>query len=403
MAPRTLSPRFRPAALGLLAVVVAAAVIWYVGPWSREFRYARSDLLALDAKTAREPEDGLAHYYLGRRLLEKGAPDQALPALRRAVILRPQDVRARTALGQALLEQNETDEAFQVLKAAEAAAPRSAEPKVLLARLYQRRGAHLRAEELWRDVTRLAPQRADAWFGLGTCHLQLQHLDQATAATERGLALSPRDLRGLRLRGSIAAAKGDLSTARDYFERGVRFHPGEARAHHDLANFLLTQSRSPADIGRAEEAVNAVARLQPDYALLPWHRGRIALLRQQWEPAVRELEAALRVEPGLDEAWFHLASAYHRTGQRSKGDSAMRTFRSRSERTRRMDEIRIRMGQSEDPQLRFRLARLRREAGQLAEARRAAEDGLRLAPGDKEGLAELRAIDQALARIAGTP
>jgi type IV pilus assembly protein PilF len=392
----------RMLALAAVALLLAAAA-WYFGPWSREWRLSRADLLALDAAVARDPQDGLAWYHLGLRLEEKGAPEQAVGALRQARELRPQDSRAVVALGRALLERNRIDEAFQWLKAAEGANPRSTEPKVLLARLYQRRGSYHRAEEQWRRVLALDPGSFDGWYGLAFCHLMMQQLEPATQAAERARQLRGDDGRVLRLSASIAAAKGEMVAARRYFEKAVALYPADPRAHNDLANFLLTQDRSPEGVQRAAEAVARLQQLQPDYPLLTWHRARLAAFRGDWQTAILELRTTLRQQPGLDEAQFQLADAYHHVGEHAKGDAAMATFRQRSELTRKMEEVQVRIGILEDPKLYFELGRLRRQAGLLTAARESIQEGLRLSPNAPQGLVEMKQLDELERRLKSAP
>jgi tetratricopeptide (TPR) repeat protein len=386
--------------LGIVVVVAAllAAGVWYWGPGSAERRLDHADLLALDAATTRDPRDGLAWYYLGVRLHERGATAEAAGALNQAVELRPNDTRAKVALGGALLELGRIEPAFQLLKAADGADPRSVEAKALLGRLYQRRASYGKAVQEWEAILALQPNNADAWHHLAFCRLQMQQVDQATAAVDHALKLQPRDADVLRLAASIAASRGDLLTARKYFEAEVAANPDNPRGYHDLANYLLTQSRAPEDVKRAEWAVEQLARLQPNNVLLPWHHARLAAFRQDWPGAIRYLGETLAGTPALDEAYFELANAYNRVGNHIAAEQAMSTYRRRTGLRRKMDEIQIRLAIKEDPDLYFELARLRREAGNVQSAREAVESGLRLAPASARGqgeLAQLKKLESA--------
>lgn len=386
----------RAISLGLTLSLAGAAAgigLWWASPQSRAFRLSRMDLLALNAEVQRQPRDAQGWRYLGTRYLEKGAPEEAAGALQQALSLQPDNPDALVALGRALLAMKEIDRAFQVLKTAEAHAPRSFEGKILLARLYQRTGAYHRAEPAWRAATEIGPRSAEAWSGLAHCYLQMQRVADATVAAQKALSLEPRSADTLRLCASIAAAKGELPTARDYLERGVQVNPEDPRSHHDLANFLLTQARDSEAIARAETAVQDLQRLAPDYALISWHRARLAVLRKDWSTAARELERTLQTEPALDEAHFHLAQVRYRLNDHAAGDKAMAEYRRRSELTRKINELRIRIALADDPSLHFQLARLRRAAGQYELARKSVENGLRLAPASPDGKAELKLLD----------
>ena len=378
-----------------LVLVLLGVAAWYFGPAGREFRLAHADLLALDGETRAAPQDGLAWYYLGRRLAARGATVDAVSALGQAQTLRPQDPRILVELGRALLDTGQTDPAFQVLKTAEARDPHSVEAHRLLGRLYQQRGAYHKAEPYWRAVVDREPGDAQAWRALALCYLQMQKIDPAERSAARALKLQPRDAAVLRVNGSVSAARGDVESARRYFEDAVRFHPQDVRAQDDLANFLLSQSRSADGVQRAEEAVAALERLAPGYPLIPWHRGRVAAFHEDWKAAVADLRMTVQTVPRLDDAYFALANAYYRLGAKKEGDAAMSTFLRRSEMARQMNEIQIRLAVTESPGLYFKLARLRREAGLLSQARDAVRQGLQLSPRDPEGLAEEKRISQA--------
>jgi tetratricopeptide (TPR) repeat protein len=251
-------------------------------------------------------------------------------------------------------------------------------------------------------VVALQPENHRAWYFLAFCHLQMQQVDKAVEAADRALALEPKQPSYLRLRGSIAAAKGDLDRAKSSYEAAVAADPADPRSHNDLANVLLSQSRSPEDSRRAADAVEQLVRLQPTHPLLPWHHARLAVSRGEWNTAIRELRQVLNTTPGLTEAHFQLANVYYRVDQKAQGDAQMAVYRRKTELNRRIDELRIREQMSESPDLRFEIARLQREAGRLDEAEQSVQEGLRLAPKSPRGLAEQKKIRAAIARGAAS-
>lgn len=385
------------AALGLLALTLAGG-IWYLGPSGRELRLSRANLVTLSQETEQHPEDGLAWYYLGTRLRAKGAGEEALDALRRAQQLRPDDGRVRVELGWAHLDQNQVEEAFQLAKSATGRDPQSVEAKALLARVYQRTGAYHKAEAEWQSVLKTAPNHGRAWYFLAFCYLQMQKVKEAVAAADRAVQLEPNKASYLRLRGSIAAAGGDLAGAKQFYARAIEKDPADARSYHDFVNYLLTQKPAAADLPEIERALSRLRELEPNHPLFPWHEARIAVIRGEWASAVRLLEQVVQSTPGLTEAHFQLANAYYRTGKRPEGDREMATYRRRSELNRRIDELRIRAQEREEPRLLFQLAALQREAGLLDEAERSVRAGLQLDPKSPEGLREARIIESAMGR-----
>lgn len=387
-----------------LVVLLVAAVTWYLGPWSREWRLGRADLLSLDEMTRADPRDGLAWYYLGRRFDERGSPNRAVAALAQAIELRPADARVKVALGRALLDDGRIEQAFQVLKSAEGSGTAGIEARRALARLYESRGTWHRALEQWRAVAHAQPRSVDAWCGVGRAAVELQKVQEATDATERALRLDPASADALRLHAAIAAAKGDLDGARDTFTRSIRLHPQDPAGYNDLANFVLSQSRRPEDLALADHAIAELARRQPDHPLLSWHRARLAELRDDWPTALRELLATVAAQPNLDEARFQLGNAFYRTGDRARGDEVMADFNRRTELKRRIAHFREMITVSAgDASLYFLLARAQREAGLLPEARKSLDEGFKRAPGSPDGRLEQQRLEAAEREARAAP
>jgi uncharacterized protein (AIM24 family) len=113
-----------------------------------------------------------------------------------------------------------------------------------------------------------------------------QRLPEGELEILKGLALSPRDLRALKLLALVRFKLGRLAEAREVY-----------RTAHEVA---------PAD---------AAVRL---------NLGLIALKMDWFEEAISELESATRLGPEDQRAWSYLGYAYARTGARSRAAAAFR-------------------------------------------------------------------------------
>ena len=188
---------------------------------------------------ARDADDKLAWFSLGRALLELGRHEEACLPLRRAIALDPAYTAAQRDLGRALLASGEAAEATRVLEAGIPAAEQSGdlqtarEMRVFLRRartalglstgpeeaprarralaesaaggsseahvIYRRGFDHFangRCEEaiaLCRDAIAKDPGLAIAWNGLSLAFRQLGRIDDAIEAGRRLIELEPDD------------------------------------------------------------------------------------------------------------------------------------------------------------------------------------------------------------------
>jgi uncharacterized protein (AIM24 family) len=113
-----------------------------------------------------------------------------------------------------------------------------------------------------------------------------QRLPEGELEILKGLALSPRDLRALKLLALVRFKLGRLAEAREVY-----------RTAHEVA---------------------------PEDAAVRLNLGLIALKLDWFEEAISELESATRLSPEDQRAWSYLGYAYARTGAKARAASAFR-------------------------------------------------------------------------------
>jgi tetratricopeptide (TPR) repeat protein len=113
-----------------------------------------------------------------------------------------------------------------------------------------------------------------------------QRLPEGELEILKGLALSPRDLRALKLLALVRFKLGRLAEAREVY-----------RTAHEVA---------------------------PEDAAVRLNLGLIALKLDWFEEAISELESATRLAPEDQRAWSYLGYAYARTGAKARAASAFR-------------------------------------------------------------------------------
>ncbi len=187
---------------------------------------------------AKTPDSVPANFFSGLALLKLQRPKEALPHLKRARNIQPNASEIGIAVAQAQVACNEIAEA---------------------------RGSYAR-------VTRLDPQNAEAWYGLGI--------------TERALA-----------------------------EQELKKSPAAPRAQTRSLD-----ARSLMD--ESQQAITKAAQIQPDSVHAHMILGELFRIAEQYNQAVQEYEDATAQQPNLAAAWAGLATAYSAAGVDNKALAA---------------------------------------------------------------------------------
>jgi tetratricopeptide (TPR) repeat protein len=232
------------------------------------------------------------------------------------------------------------------------------------------------------ELLRLAtesPTSAEAQQRLG---MVLQHegrLTEAEACFRAALQRDPDYVEALIGLGQVEAQRGEVVLALKHIEAGIEIDPHRPKAHYSLGQLLESQ-------GKTDEALAAYFRaleLEPNNADVSLNIAAIQLARSQPDQALSRLDQVVELAPKDGEA----------RDLRGRAHFTLRHF------TQAIDDFRaaaIRLPNRAD--IYFRLA-LALEAGHMpADALRAAEQALHLAP----EFAEARALSQRLA-MAGVP
>ena len=384
-----------PAAL--LLAVIAAFCIWWFGPWSAEFRYAHTDLVSLHRLTDAEPNNVLAWREMGLRLAHEGDGALAEPMLRRALELNPSDPEVATGLGELLLFTQRVPEAFQVLRAVTASHPHYTLAHMALGRLYRQKGSYLHASQEYEAVVSYDPKYTDAWYEVAICYLQMQQSAKAQSAIDTAIQQNPKDAEYLALKGSIDSAVGNIDAGIDASRKATELAPRNLKIQVNLANTLLANHRNPADLAEAETVIGKIEQIDPKYALLPYMRGQLEQLRQNWLASVRYLELAVETVPAHDEAYFALSQSYRRLNRTADADRLLAIYRKRAEIHRQIEAHRMVLAtQPNDLSLYVKIADLQMQNHDQAAAVATLHTALQIDPKAPQ-------IQRMLAQIEGQP
>jgi tetratricopeptide (TPR) repeat protein len=244
----------------------------------------------LESRTRTEPRaPELA--YLAQLQAENGALPQAVATLRRALALAPEQDGLRVTLGAMLFELRRYDDARGELELAVARRAGSALAHYYLAAVYQ----------------------------------GLSRLDDAEAAAERAVELSPTPARA-----PLASLEPAPSVAARHLLAEIRFERGEIEglepilrevleAEPDLSSPRYLLARSLSRLGRAEEAEKELARFDSVKRAEAHIAQGLDLSRLgRREEAIAELKLALDVHPEHARALFQMGRELLRVGRRNE-------------------------------------------------------------------------------------
>jgi len=170
-----------------------------------------------------------------------------------------------------------------------------------------------------------------AWVVLARAHLALDEPDEALAAADHALALSPMDVDGLRFRASALSDLGLHRNAIETAEMAIAAAPRFPGGFMTLAQCQLDAGDMKAALVSSLSAVDLAPSWAPSHALA----GRIALAVGDLDRAEEHLQICLRLDPedasalnnlavvNMRRADFASASEQFRDAVRLTGDDLM--------------------------------------------------------------------------------
>jgi tetratricopeptide (TPR) repeat protein len=206
-------------------------------------------------------------------------PERALAHLVRAKELEPANHEVLFEFAMAALRLTLHEDAARAL--VEALARRPDEPKFLyaLARARMGTGDLNDAERLFRRYTELRPEDPTGHFGLGYVLAGMKRNEAARVSFDRSLALRPEQTESNYQLGLLDLADGDLDAAAARFGKVIE-------RYRDHTGALLGM-------------------------------GKVYFGRKQYDAARQNLERVVALEPGLQQAHYHLSMTYARLGDKA--------------------------------------------------------------------------------------
>ncbi len=395
----------------LTCLAVAAAGIGIVRFVRREVT-REAFLLAqptevLKAMSVQTDPDALNLLVMAQRLEKETGKESAYkPAVRAALLLTSNDSQAlhlRTLTYAARLAalfgvESETE---SLLKSAEAIGG-SADSNYYLARgiLARRRQQLGSSVTEFREAVRLQPQNAEAWSRLGASYTLLGQPEDAVAALEQGVKLTPNDPQA---HASLADSLGDAGqyTLSDSEEAAAAalapeqsefaVLPAVGHAYH--ARTDVQYQTAAAELIRLRIRFPQASKLTEVLAGLYMRAGQYASARQ-------ELQRLTTERPRDSELWLNLAISCMRCGEQAEAQKAF----ARQTKLMQLKERTVGLTQraflhQDDPKIYRELSDALYESGDIANSVGAMQHAAQLAPDDAKIQQAMRQLQNKLSAL----
>lgn len=172
------------------------------------------------------------------------------------------------------------------------------------------------ARAKFEEVVALDPDMPQPYSVLGSLYLDAEEYDQAIAAGEKLLELSPDDPAALIVLYDAHEGKGETAEARQYLDR-----LSAAGGGRDAAVRVFNAGADAARAGDLDTAITLFGKaIEIDPELAPAHAAsaRLLLASERYQEAVTAAERALEIDPDLVEVQRVRYEAYRRLGQEDK-------------------------------------------------------------------------------------
>ena len=245
-------------------------------------RYDESQQLLL-ASISGAHSNANTYELLGWTYQKQNRLNEMMQAFEKAINMEPTQESHFLELGQALLEKRHADTALEVAKEAVKRFPASSRARSLQ----------------------------------GSAELSTSRLTDATQSYTRAVELDPKDPKAALGLALTYWNANQVTEAAKFFAEAARKFPDEALIQLKYAIFLtnLAEEKTPEREAQIKALLKRSEQLDNSIAETHFNLGNIAVREEKYQEALREFEAATRLDPDLSKVHFAMARVYRRLGR----------------------------------------------------------------------------------------
>ena len=161
---------------------------------------------------------------------------------------------------------------------------------------------------MWTDVLVTAPHNARAHNNLGSLYERQGDLLSAADHYQRGLRIAPNFVDAHNNLGKVLTKQGKFDEALAHFEHALRIKPNFADAHYGLALVLQQEGKLVDAVAHFRHAI----RSRPDHAETHYLLALVLTRQRNFDQAIAHFERALRLKPDYAQAHNDLGGVLER-------------------------------------------------------------------------------------------
>ena len=274
-------------------------------------------------KPSRKPGEGLAKAWIALgQVLEATEPEMAMEAYAKASDLQPKNVQAHLLAAAFSEKAKHFDSAEREYQAVLKLEPRSMEALSGLVHLYSNARRYPEATTLLREYIAANPEDARAFAQLALLLAEQKQLDDAAKAMDKAMVLNPNGPSILKQAAYFYAQTGNYAKAEEVYRRLEQAAPNDADIHGALGEIEFHQRKFPEAVRELAAALQINPTLVPLYANLAYSLAEI----KNYGATIRVLDARARFAPDDPAVLFLRATSYDHLHEAKLASDAYRQF-----------------------------------------------------------------------------
>jgi tetratricopeptide (TPR) repeat protein len=242
----------------------------------------------------------------------------AVVSFQTALKVSPEDDKARQGLAIALIGIEKFPEASREIAKLLARSPKDANLLEMAAQIFVRQKRFAEAEIVLRRRLNLGGEQAESWTLFGDALDAQKKTAEAVTAYENAVRLAPDSIDLRYALGALYWKQVRYEAAEKEFLEILRRQSGEPRASFNLGDIYLSNGSAAKALPFLETAAKAFPNEYDTRLAL----GRALLAMKKFEPAIAELQIAVKLRPEIADGFFQLGLALQRFGRREEAKIA---------------------------------------------------------------------------------
>lgn len=193
---------------------------------------------------------------------------------------------------------------------------------LLLANVLQLEGRYKDVNRLLEGARKDYADSADFLITFAESESDAMLLDAARADLERAIALDHKSYQAHYLLGNVLVTQNETDRAESEYRTAIELAPDNPRTYYQLALIFGARQDEAHEESFLQQALAADGHYSPAHCEI----GRILLNQHRLADAVTQLNLAIQYNPRNEQAYYLLARAYGRLGQKDKADAMVERY-----------------------------------------------------------------------------